>query len=93
MGREITRRVAPLVTIHVVQRRTAPEAIRKAGGANRVVARVVSRPVRTRLTGAVRRECATGVTTQVSDKVSVEVNPHIIPGMTWGLASPGSLAT
>jgi hypothetical protein len=93
MEREITRRVAPFVTIHVAHRDTTPEAVQKAGGASRFVARVVSRPVRSQFPGVVRQECATGVSGQASDKVSIEANPHIIPGMTRGTTRGGTLAT
>jgi hypothetical protein len=45
------------------------------------------------MTGAVSREDAAGVTAQASDKVRIEVNPHIIPEMTWGTTRGGTLAT
>ena len=93
MGREITRRVAPFVTTLVVRPQAAPEAAGLARGVNRLAARAVSRPVRTRLPGVVRGEGGTGVTAQASDKVSIEVNPHIIPEMTWGTTRGGTLAT
>jgi hypothetical protein len=93
MKAQVTVRVTPFMTIHVVRRETAPEAIRKAGGASRVVTRVASRPVRTRLTGAVRRECATIIAAQASDKVRIEVNPHVIPEVTPGTTRGGSLTS